>query len=226
MPRRILSIGLFLFAIIGGLAQNESNDYLGTWTMLQGHHQVDNKIKILTIGAINQYETFHHYQFLFASAGVSYALSPNFSATVGYAYLDSEPFVIDENERGARQDWVYGQITHKLNWRKCTISNRLRTDNRWIQVADGTILEHRARYRLQLVYPITDLWYTRISNEIFVHLQNAPFDQNRLLVGLGYKVTPSLQIETGYLKHHFAHIVFDRMCLGVILKTDFRKKRG
>ena len=113
----------------------------------------------------------------------------------------------------------------RLQIGKLQLSQRVRHDNRWIQSTEGTLLRHRGRYRLQLVYPITKVLYTRVFDEVFLNLQERPFNQNRLLIGLGYKVHPGLKIETGYLKHHVPNVHYDRMCLGLVFKTNFQKKQ-
>lgn len=92
------------------------------------------------------------------------------------------------------------------------ISHRLRLEQRFIESADDNFFVQRFRYRFELLKPIQKIeekfvegFFAMLQNEVFLNVQNKEklngnlFDQNRLLLGGGYRVSKNLDIELGYL---------------------------
>ncbi len=205
-------------------AQREKEDCFGTWAVIAGNHQISDRWSIPTVGVLRHYEIFSHYEFAFARTGLTYHFNPKLSGTVGYAFLDSEPFIVSPEAKGAQQHWLYEQLSLKSKLGKLDLSHRYRLESRWILKTEGTVLRHRMRYRLRLQYPLGKKLYANLFNEIFVSFQDPLFNQNRLHIGLGYRVRPNLKLELGYLKNHFTDIHCDRIRIGLVFKTDWRKK--
>ncbi|NHF59447.1 DUF2490 domain-containing protein [Flavobacteriaceae bacterium TP-CH-4] len=217
-----------LFFILIGLhtaAQKGEEDCFGTWAVVSGDHRISEKLSIPTVGVLRHYELFQHYEFAFVRTGLTYRFNGTLSGTVGYAYLDSEPFIISPEAKGAQQHWLYEELVLKSTLGNLNLSHRYRLESRWILKTEGTILRHRMRYRLQLKYPMGKRLYANLYNEVFVAFQEPLFNQNRLHLGLAYVVCPSLRFEVGYLKNHFPDIHCDRIRLGLVFKTDWTKKK-
>lgn len=225
MPiKQIVALILLSFGI-QSFAQTEE-DYFGTWAVLYGENRISEKISIPVEGVLRHYEFLEHYEFSFLRVGFSYQLAPRLSGTMGYAYLDSEPFVTDTEIAGARQHWVFEELNLNSDLGQFKISQRLRLENRWILKDQGTAMNHRMRYRLRFRYPIGKKLYAHAYNEVFVGLQKPLFNQNRMQLGLGYKVNPSIKLEAGYLKVHFVSKQCNSIRFAMLFKTDFRKNKN
>jgi hypothetical protein len=78
---------------------------------------------------------------------------------------------------------------------------RMRLEQRWLEED----FLHRARYRLMVSIPIIEMTKGKgntslqFYNELFLTLNNNPFDRNRLFAGVNFQVNPQNQIQIGYL---------------------------
>lgn len=224
MSLRILFVALIFSIHFNCRSQKEKEDCLGTWTVVSGKHVVSERLSIPTIGILRNYEVFHRCEFTFFRTGLTYQISPKFSGTLGYAYLDSKPFIDSPEALGTQQQWLYEELSHKMNLGELGIYNRVRVENRWKLNPMGTDLMHRTRYRFLLTHPIWDNFYLKFYNELFINLQDSLFNQNRLHLGIGYVFAQNFKLEVGYLKNHFLSINYDRLRLGIIFNTDLRRK--
>ncbi len=82
----------------------------------------------------------------------------------------------------------------KLRW-----TNRFRTEQRWLQWADGDWRwRFRGRYRVQLDCQILEKWTLKLSDEVMMHTDD--FDQNRAYLAVERRFSRWLSWEVGYLK--------------------------
>lgn len=103
------------------------------------------------------------------------------------------------------------ELDYKQQVGKLEISHRYKLEERFQhhndgkQLTPGYIFNFRARYRLQLQYPLTKSGNlsAKASDEILLNFGHAivanTFDQNRIYAGLNYKVSEKVQLELGYL---------------------------
>ena len=224
MGLRIRIVAFVFFTCLSVGAQKEKEDCLGTWTVVSGKHILSERFSIPTIGILRNYEIFHRYEFVFFRTGLTYKISPRLSGTMGYAYLDSQPFIESPEALGAQQHWLYEELSHKMSLGSLGISNRVRLESRWKRNASDTDLTHRTRYRLMLTHPLGKNFYIKWFNELFVNLQDSFFNQNRWHLGIGYVFSPNVKLEMGYLKNHFPSVHYHRIRIGLLFKTDLRGK--
>jgi hypothetical protein len=98
------------------------------------------------------------------------------------------------------------QWNHDIN-KQWNFQYRLRFEQRLFADAD---VGHRIRQRFRLTYTIPDTQVYLISfDELFIYLNNLNdsaresqvqqgINQNRLYAGVGYKITPKINVDTGY----------------------------
>jgi hypothetical protein len=67
--------------------------------------------------------------------------------------------------------------------------------------------------------------YLAAYDEIFMHIEDDPFDQNRLYFALGYKANRIWNFQAGYLRHNVRSLTYNRLQFAAIINTDFRKKQ-
>jgi hypothetical protein len=177
------------------------------------HYWFDAQARYFDLGSgINQY---------LVRPGVGYEIGDNLSAWVGYARVrarNRSGNVTDENRYWQQLSWTAGR------WNNGTLSMRTRLEQRSLSSGEdlGVVLRVLAKY----VRPIGDdnKRYLSVGIEPFVDLKDTDWGgdsglgQNRLSVGVGWRVSTKLTIEAGYM-NQFAWVDSgeDRMNhLGVI----------
>ena len=136
---------------------------------------------------------------LLIRGALGYQISPNVGIYQGYAVTPT--YDPDKVEHRFFQELLGKQsLTDSLS-----LVHRLRFEQRVLEDVDDTAL--RFRYFARLTYPLTGIHEKlslAINEEVFIHLNNVDrgpqsgFNQNRLFVGLNYKVSNNLAFEMGY----------------------------
>lgn len=230
---------LLLFAIIFTSsyisAQEIGEDSLGAWYMYFGTNKISDKLSIHSEAQFRYYENGKNFNQLLLRTGLNYHINPNAIATFGYGYISTDPTfeefrivgidaeVADSNSIEHR---IFEQFILKNTVGQFKFEHRYRLEQRFINDKEfsGKDTQHRARYRLQVTLPLTDIFFLNFYDEIFLNLQGSVYGQNRLYGALGVNVTEDLSVQAGFLKNHFPTANFDRLQLGVIWNTDLRKK--
>lgn len=207
--RLTLLAGLLCASLVGAsftpVHATESGE--GIWTIFSStdslpsagktgrwHYWFDAQARYFDVGSgINQY---------LIRPGVGYEISDNASAWVGYARLRARNRagnVVDENRYWQQISWTAG------SWNNGTLSMRTRLEQRSLSSGDdlGIVLRVLAKY----VRPIGDdgKRYLSVGIEPFVDLRDTDWGgdsglgQNRLSVGVGWRISTKLTLEAGYM---------------------------
>ncbi len=207
-----------------GISQTGEDEW-GAWYMYFGTNRVSDDLSIHTEAQFRFYEVASNFNQLLLRTGLNYHISEKAIATFGYAYISTDGTFIDTpDERNSRENRIFQQFILNNNSGKFKFEHRYRLEQRFINTLAGNTTEHRARYRLQITYPIDENWFLNAYDEVFINLQEPIFGQNRLYGAVGYKFNSNLSAQLGYLKNHFTAINFDRLQLGIFFNTDLRKK--
>lgn len=199
-------LAIFLFTTFASEALATDSDD-GLWTVFTStntfpaaetasrwHYWFDAQARYFDVGSgINQY---------LIRPGVGYEISDNASAWVGYARLRARNRagnVVDENRYWQQLSWTAGR------WNNGTLSMRTRLEQRSLSSGDdlGIVLRVLAKY----VRPIgaDGKRYLSVGIEPFVDLKDTDWGgdsglgQNRLSVGVGWRISTKLTLETGYM---------------------------
>lgn len=135
---------------------------------------------------------------LLLRGALGYQITPNIGLYQGYAYI---PTYDPKNVEHRSFQELF--ITQPLQ--TDTLVHRVRFEQRFIESADET--SYRLRYFGRYVHPLK-AWHPNLSlainEEIFINLNDADkgpqsgFNQNRLFMGLNYRVNQNLAYEFGY----------------------------
>jgi hypothetical protein len=226
---------LFLVVFISQLTilsgQKTGEEELGSWFMYFGTNKVSEKFSIHTEAQFRYYEMATNFNQLLLRTGFNYHINPNAIATLGYGYIDTDPsFEGSLNEVNSKENRIFEQFILKNKVWEFLFEHRYRLEQRFISQTnilsnpeqDVSRTEHRARYRLQVTLPLTDIFFLNFYDELFINLQNEAFGQNRLYAALGIHVTENLSVQAGYLKNHFSQADFDRLQFGFFYNPDLR----
>jgi len=207
-------------------SQETGEDEWGAWYMYFGTNQVTDKLSIHSEAQFRFYEVAATFNQLLLRTGLNYHISDNAIATLGYGFISTDgSFEELPNEENSKEHRIFQQFILKNVVGKFKFEHRYRLEQRFINTQTNDLTEHRARYRLQLTYPLDDKWFLNVYDEVFINLQEPIFGQNRLYGAIGYTIKDNFSIQLGYLKNHFTGRNFDRLQLGVIYNTDFRKSK-
>ncbi len=228
---------LALFFTLSSVAQEIGDDKLGSWHMYFGTNRVSEKLSIHTEAQLRYFENGKNFNQLLLRTGLNYHINPNAIATFGYGYISTDPTFVDfrvisgddivYEDSNIIEHRIFEQFILKNTVGQFKFEHRYRLEQRFINDKDfnGKDTQHRARYRLQVTLPLSDIFFLNFYDEIFLNLQNSVYGQNRLYGALGVNVTENLSVQAGYLKNHFPTANFDRLQIGVIWNTDLRKKK-
>ncbi|WP_103865419.1 DUF2490 domain-containing protein [Aquimarina sp. I32.4] len=225
ITRNLFLLVVLLVTINFSNAQNNGENELGAWYMYFGTNRITDKLSIHSEAQFRFYEVTNTFNQLLLRTGVNYHINDKAIATAGYGFISTDGSFDDiPGEENAKEHRIFEQFILKNNVGKFKFEHRYRLEQRFISTLTDDFTEHRARYRLQLTYPINDHWFLNAYDEVFINLQEPLFGQNRLYGAIGYNVKSNFSIQLGYLKNHFTGVNYDRLQLGVIYNTDFRKK--
>ncbi len=147
-------------------------------------------------------ENSTHSSQTLARVGLGYALQPNLSLWFGYAWIrtgtpyTSYPF--NENR-------IWQQLLWTSTVKNFRLMSRTRTEQRFL--ANNSSVAYRIRQLSKISIPWTASSRSTfvVADEIFWHKndfignQGQGFDQNRLFIGLGYRVDNAITFEYGYM---------------------------
>jgi len=137
---------------------------------------------------------------------LGYKLNKHLQLWAGYTwqgeYSEQTDFELATNDAMQQLQWI-DNWTPQLNFQY-----RFRLEQRFF--ADEGDIGHRMRHRFRFVYTIPDsqayligvdelfVYFNSIDEGRLAHSVQTGINQNRCYVGVGYKLTPRLNIDTGY----------------------------
>lgn len=199
-------------------------DKLGSWWMYFGTHHLNEKYSIHYETQLRHYELGTNFFQLLPRIGLNYKIDDNSMVTAGYAWIPTQPN-LDEGFDGdlvtENRIWQQFILRNKIN--NIKFRHRYRLEQRWVKQNDITSYKNRARYMLSAKVPLSkdesSPLFLFIYDEIFLHIDDNPFNQNRLYGALGYNVNKNMNIQAGYLRHRNGDLNLDRLQLAVFLNT-------
>lgn len=147
---------------------------------------------------------------LLVRSGVTYKFNDRVAVTAGLAFFKNAQYV--EKRLLFKNEWrPHQEISYQLKLHKTNIVQRLRTEQRFLQlVKNNSKTEQyefifRVRYRFDWQLPLQkNNLKLLLGNEIHVnpgHVNNSRFfDQNRTYAGINYKILSNTSLQFQYLK--------------------------
>ncbi len=164
-------------------------------------------------------DDFAHTHSVLIRSGLNYQLTKQLGATIGYAYIPTRRAVGSTSGLlTEHRIWQQAIYNHKLS--RASVMHRLRFEQRFLprtMVAgddlktDGYNRAYRARYFIRNILPLQKTTafkngtFASLQTEVFLNIGNKSavngklFDQNRLYVAAGYRLSPMLDLEAGYM---------------------------
>lgn len=142
-------------------------------------------------------------------SGINYACNDKLSVTAGFAFFKNAQYA--GKQLLFKNEWrPWQEISYQLKFRSAAFSQRLRTEQRFLQqVENGSKTNRyeyvfRLRYRFDLLFPLDERLKLLLGNEVLVNpgymKNNRFFDQNRTFAGINYKISPVTILQFQFLK--------------------------
>ncbi|MFK5973010.1 MAG: DUF2490 domain-containing protein [Flavobacteriaceae bacterium] len=217
---------LILVSVFSAHTQETEENTLGSWHLFSTTARISNHLSIQAATQIKYYRQLKNYNQFSLHGSINYHLKSNIMATLGYGFFVNDTTFESLSEENHRKDHKIEEIitikttTGKLKW-----EHRLKLEQRFIGNEDSYELLHRVRYRLQMLLPLSKIFYLSVNDELFFDLQEEFFGKNRIYGALGIHVAKHLNLQAGYFRTYADHSHLDRLKIAVFYNSDLRKKR-
>lgn len=147
--------------------------------------------------------------------GLTYYFNPKNNVTVGYAYIGSFNQLPEPAKNSLTESRIWEQYINTAKLGSISLQNRLRLEQRFIERQTEDVFAQRLRYFVRATIPLakqeqtfTKGFFAAVQNELFFNVQNKSkinnnvFDQNRAYGAVGFRFSPKLDLETGYLNQY------------------------
>lgn len=199
----ILSSWVFIFS---SYAQKTIDDQLHGWVVYQGNHKLNGKFDLHTEYQWRRADGFNDWQQSLARVGLDYKLNPNCTISGGYGWIISYPYGSQPIAAQTHENRLWQQVNLKAQYGAIQIQHRYRLEQRFID----TIYRQRIRYRAQCIIPLQKTYiaqgkglFMNVNDEVFLGFGKGIgkniLDQNRLIAAVGYKFSPRMNMQIGYL---------------------------
>lgn len=179
-----------------------SDDTSELWTGWQHQHRLDAQWQAASDIQLRSQDGGGPWRQLIVRPSVTRTLAPGFSASLGYAFVENRDSI--GRQSSEHRPWQQLQAQQALGGGQ--FSQRLRLEQRFLESSTGDFSSDRARVQLRFQQPVGQQGhYVAVQNEVFLHLSERDrlngrnFDQNRLGVVAGFRLSPQVAVEAGYL---------------------------
>lgn len=213
-----LTLIILSIVVCNNIIFSQSNQFVG-WLASFNTFKLNDRVSIHNDIQWRSSDEFAHMQSFLFRTGVNYSLNKRVTATAGAAYISNRRVVSDiSGYTPEYRAWQQLLVNHKPG--RLLTAHRFRLEQRFIGQpvvknndlsTDGTAFASRLRYFIRTIVPLqkTERFekgaFLAAQNEAFVNLGNkAPvngkfFDQNRLFLAAGYRLSPKFDLEAGFM---------------------------
>ena len=206
------------------LLSQTKEDELGSWWMFFGTHHLNEKYSIHYETQLRHYEIGANFFQLLPRVGLNYKIDDNSMVTAGYAWIPTQPDLGEGFEGDlVTENRTWQQFILRNKIKNINFRHRYRLEQRWVKQNNFTDYKNRVRYMLSAKVSLSknenSPLFLFIYDEVFLHIDDNPFNQNRLYAALGYTVNKNMNIQAGYLRHRNGDLNLNRLQLAVFLNT-------
>lgn len=219
-PENRYSMRYFLIAIIifissSAVAQTRISDpnQIG-WYHFIGTIGINKKFSIHTEGQWRRDNWIKSPQQNVLRAGLTYKINKQVSVQAAYTWAlnyDYGDYTLSSNPQTFPEHRAYEQVLLAMPVGKAMITNRLRLEQRFIgrfltpisTSPDQWVYVNRVRFMERMEVPVYKKLSAIAYDEIFIafgkNVGENVFDQNRISLQLGYKISKTFKLEAGYI---------------------------
>lgn len=200
---------LFLMGFVSSIFANDVVEDFETWIPINTNVRIDDHWRGFLELQPRVISDSSKLGVVIVRPAIGYSFNNNLSVWGGY--LMQANAVKDSPHHYDVENRVWQGLTWKdnlyPNW-NYEIRNRL--EQRFLPHNGDVSVRWRTRFRTEYTFVNFTPWSLIASEEFFVNLNDNPNDsqlqagmnQNRAYVGVGYRFSPQIQVESGYLNQH------------------------
>ena len=198
------------------------------WAALFSTITVSKKLSIHFDGQFRSNDNWQQFQTIILRPGLNYKINDRQVATVGYAYVQ-QVRAIDGVSNWEPEHRLYEQysITQNLpiDDHANSLRHRFRLEQRFLPKvfltnnglsSDGYNFSQRIRYYVKDIFPLQKSLkfekglFVSLQDEIMFNLGDVSvvndqfFDQNRIYISVGYRLSSKMDIESGFMNQFIA----------------------
>lgn len=218
MRKKIIPLVIMLLSASAVLAQTQFTGWAAAFNTFSSKGKTSIHLDVQARSS----DEFRYLQSFLARTGVNYKIRNNMIATAGYAYISNRRTVTTiTGYAPEHRIWEQLLVSHPLF--HSTLAHRFRLEQRFISTStvqgnalenDGNVFANRFRYFVRTMLPLTTNkpfqkgWFGALQNEVFLNIgdkssvNGKTFDQNRAYIAAGYRLSPSVDLEAGYLNQY------------------------
>ena len=221
--KKIVS-GLFILIASTSLFTAKAQSQFSGWLASFNSFKTGKKTSIHADVQWRSSDELKQTQTLLLRSGLNIHLTKKLIVTGGYAFIHNRR-VLNGVTGYAPEHRSWEQLLYNHKVKNIFISHRFRLEQRFISKSivinnelknEGSVYANRFRYFLRNVFPFqaqpifSKGLFAAFQNEIFVNIGNTAnvngkfFDQNRLYLAAGYRLSSSLDFEAGYLNQYIS----------------------
>jgi len=220
MKKCFLIALLFLAGSVFNPAQSQSqfNGWLGSFNTFK----TGKKTSIHADVQLRSTDEIKQVQSVLIRSGLNIHLNKKTIVTVGYAFISNKRTVLNVSGY-APEHRIWEQFLYNHKLKNIFVAHRFRLEQRFISKSivvnnelktDGSLFASRFRYFIRNVLPLKKEeafkkgMFVALQNEVFVNIGNSKnvngkfFDQNRLYLATGYRLSSKADLEIGYLNQY------------------------
>jgi|ADGO01.1.fsa_nt_gi hypothetical protein len=215
MKFRLVLFFCLVFYFAG--AQTQFSGWLGNFSTFK----LSNKFSIHFDGQLRSTDNIEHLSSLLLRTGLNVHVRKNMIATAGYAFAHSRRVIASVSgyfpeHRFWEQFLIHHPFLHT------TLNHRLRLEQRFISKSvvennalknEGNVYSNRVRYFFRTMIPLgkklqPNTFFAGIQDEVFFNfgdksgVNGETFDQNRIFLSFGYRLSARTDLEIGYLNQY------------------------
>lgn len=210
----LIGIGLYTSSPNALASTQSKNNNL--WAHYVGKVQL-NKHWSTTFEITDRYTDWgKQHQQWFIRPSVDYTINKHITSSIGYSHYRTFSYGAPAMFNSPiEEDHIWGQISSKHTFKKWTLNNRLRDENRFI--GSDKIYRNRLRYMMLWSYPIIDKKLNAlIGDEAFFNVGSysgkSIMNQNRVIAGFAWLYNPNFQIQLCYIHQNiwnYSNTIFE-----------------
>ncbi|MBK5279015.1 MAG: DUF2490 domain-containing protein [Bacteroidia bacterium] len=226
---RIYHLVLLTVISFAGFSQSPKGT-TGNWLMFFNQTRLNEHWSIHAEAQYRSYEITPNTEQLLLRGGVNYHISSTAFASIGYANITN--YAYDKEQLPGVQvneNRLWQQFIMRNSLGRISFEHRYRIEQRWLNGNQSLYLD-RIRYLVRATIPIgknkieAKTFFVSFYDEIFIHLNNKPFDRNRLYGAVGYQFNPLVNLQLGYLAQTVNTTTKSYLQAAIFYNLDFRKK--
>ncbi len=225
---RYLRILIPVLLLLSSLPLRSQDTDLGNWFAYLGSYRVAPRWSIWLEGQHRNYNFVGDLEQAFVRTALLYDLpAANSQLGMGYGFFRTANYLTGTDTKiYSDENRFYQQFITRQRFGRTYLMHRYRLEERFVHAGFRARFRYMVWAQLCLNKPemTKGTVYLSTYNELFVNAKAPVFDRDRVYVGIGYAVTPTLRFDTGLMYQLFETRKRPQWQVMCFQNLDLRKK--